>query len=76
MTGVKDLPLIIKIERLPVGMLACADKAKMQKLIINPNDSKAKYSNIADCRMRYPEGLTGDIDVGIISEDGVSLVMK
>ena len=54
MTGVRDLPLIIKIERLPVGMLACADKAKMQKLVINPNESKARYSNLAECRMRYP----------------------
>ena len=67
MTGVRDLPLVIKIERLPVGMLACADKAKMQKLMINPNESKARYSNLAECRMRYPEGLKGDIDVSIIS---------
>ena len=48
-------------------MLACADKAKMQKLVIKPNDSKAKYSNLAECRMRYPEGLKGDIDVSILS---------
>lgn len=67
MTGVRDLPLVIKIERLPVGMLACADKAKMQNLKINPSDSKARYSNLAECRMRYPEGLKGDIDVSILS---------